>query len=413
MTVRSPVQLRLDATFTALKYPNYRLWFSGQIVSLFGTWMQSTAQGFLVYELTQSSAFLGYVGFAAGLPSWLFMLYGGVVADRISRRNLLVITQSSMMILAFVLSALTFTGAVRPWHIIFLAFLLGVANAFDAPARLALAPELVAKEDLTNAIALNGTMFNTATIVGPTIGSLVYALFGAGWCFFLNGVSFLAVIYALTKMKLPEVVKETRHTSSAISDIVEGFRYVFTQPIILALISLISIVSLFGSSFITLLPAWAVEVLNGDVKTNGLLNSARGVGALIGALSIASLGRFRFRGKLLTMGLFVFPLMLLIFSAISWLPLSLLILTIVGASLVFIMNLTNAMIQTNVSDNVRGRVTSIYSLTFFGFMPLGSLLIGIIAERVSERLALQFGAVMLFLVAIIIQVIFPKLKAVE
>mgnify|MGYP001480068266 CR=1 FL=1 len=413
MTVRSPVQLRLDATFTALKYPNYRLWFSGQIVSLFGTWMQSTAQGFLVYELTQSPAFLGYVGFAAGLPSWLFMLYGGVVADRISRRNLLVITQSSMMILAFVLSALTFTGVVQPWHIILLAFLLGVANAFDAPARLALAPELVAKEDLTNAIALNGTMFNTAIIIGPTVGSLVYALFGAGWCFFLNGVSFLAVIYALIKMNLPDMSKGQRRTSSALSDITEGFRYVLTQPVILALISLISAVSLFGASFITLLPAWAVEVLGGDVKTNGFLNSARGVGALIGALSIASLGRFRFRGKLLTIGLFVFPIMMLIFSVISWLPLSLLVLTVVGASLVFVMNLTNAMIQTHVSDNVRGRVTSIYSLTFFGFMPIGSLLIGLIAEQASERLALQFGAAMLLLIAAATQAIFPNLKAVE
>ncbi len=413
MTVRLPVQLRLDATFTALKYPNYRLWFTGQIVSLFGTWMQSTAQGFLVYELTQSPAFLGYVGFAAGLPSWLFMLYGGVVADRISRRNLLVITQSSMMILAFILSALTFTGAVRPWHIILLAFLLGVANAFDAPARLALAPELVAKEDLTNAIALNGTMFNTATIVGPTVGSLIYALFGAGWCFFLNGASFLAVIFALLRMKLPDLVNEARRSSSAISDIMEGFQYVLAQPVILALISLISAVSLFGSSFITLLPAWAVQVLSGDVKTNGLLNSARGVGALIGALSIASLGRFRYRGKLLTIGLFVFPVMLLIFSMISWLPLSLLVLTIVGASLVFVMNLANAMIQTNVSDNVRGRVTSIYSLTFFGFMPIGSLLIGQIAEQAGERPALQFGAVMLLLVAAATQMIYPKLRAVE
>jgi MFS family permease len=413
MTVRLPVQLRLDATFTALKYPNYRLWFTGQIVSLFGTWMQSTAQGFLVYELTQSPAFLGYVGFAAGLPSWLFMLYGGVVADRISRRNLLVITQSSMMILAFILSALTFTGAVRPWHIILLDFLLGVANAFDAPARLALAPELVAKEDLTNAIALNGTMFNTATIVGPTVGSLIYALFGAGWCFFLNGASFLAVIFALLRMKLPDLVNEARRSSSAISDIIEGFRYVLAQPVILALISLISAVSLFASSFITLLPAWAVQVLSGDVKTNGLLNSARGVGALIGALSIASLGRFRYRGKLLTIGLFVFPVMLLIFSMISWLPLSLLVLTIVGASLVFVMNLANAMIQTNVSDNVRGRVTSIYSLTFFGFMPIGSLLIGQIAEQAGERPALQFGAVMLLLVAAETQMIYPKLRAVE
>src|SRR5271157_4058592 len=187
---------RWRRTFMALKYPNYRLWFRGQMVSLFGTWMQTTAQGFLVYELTHSPRYLGYVGFAAGAPTWLLTLYGGVVADRIPRRMLLIITQSCMMVLAFILAALWFLHVVQPWHIMVLAFLLGVANSFDAPARQAFVSELVPREDLTNAIALNATMFNTATAVGPAVAGATYALFGAGWCFTINGLSFIAVLTA-------------------------------------------------------------------------------------------------------------------------------------------------------------------------------------------------------------------------
>lgn len=397
-------------TFIALSYPNYRLWFYGQIVSLFGTWMQSTAQGFLVYELTHSAAFLGYVSFAAGLPSWFLMLVGGVAADRISRRTLLVITQTAMMILAFILAGLTFSGAVQPWHIILLAFLLGIANAFDAPARMALAPELVDRRDLTNAIALNAMMFNTATILGPTIASLVYAAFGPGWCFLINGLSFVAVIVALSLMKLPPLEKPVQPRPSAVHEIKQGFSYVFAHSNILALMIVVLMFATFGFSFVPLLPAWAVDILGGDVRTNGLLHSARGVGALIGALGIAALGRFTFRGKLLSSGMFLFPLLLLVFSFLRWLPLSLLTLVGVGGALVLVMNLANSLVQTGTEDSVRGRVTSIYTLTFFGFMPIGSLLIGQIAEKTSEPLALQFGSLVLLGFAFLTWAFFPKLR---
>lgn len=404
------MKLSLSKTFIALSYPNYRLWFYGQITSLFGTWMQTTAQGFLVYELTRSPAFLGYLTFAAGIPSWLFMLVAGVVADRTSRRNLLVITQTSMMILAFILAALTFTGVVQPWHVLVLAFLLGIANAFDAPARLALAPELVDRQDLTNAIALNATMFNTATILGPTIGSIVYAAFGPGWCFTINGISFIAVIIALWLMKLPKLTRPVQHRSSALKEIQQGFRYTFAQPTILTLMGIVLMITTFGFSFVPLLPAWAVEVLGGDVRTNGLLHSARGVGALIGALGIASLGRFNYRGKLLSIGLFLFPILLLIFSFLRWLPTSLLALAGAGAALVLVMNLANSLVQTSTEDDLRGRVTSIYTLTFFGFMPLGSLIIGQLAERTTEPQAVQFGSTVLIIFAILIWFFAPKLR---
>ncbi len=214
---------------TALKYPNYRLWFWSQIISLFGTWMESTALGFLIFDLTKSPAYLGLVGFATGVPTWLFMLYAGVIADRMSRRTLLMITQTAMMVLAFVLAALTFLHWVQPWHVLVLAFLLGTANAFEAPARQSFVLEMVAVEDMTNAIALNSAMFNTAMAVGPMAGGLVYAFFGPAWCFVVNGLSFVAVLVALKRMKLEPPAPATGR-NSAWADLKEGLAYVVRPP---------------------------------------------------------------------------------------------------------------------------------------------------------------------------------------
>lgn len=218
-------------TFTALQYPNYRLWFGGQLVSQVGTWMQTTAQGFLVFQLTHSPAYLGYVGFAAGAPALLLMLFGGVVADRVARRTLLVITQSTMLLLAFLLAALTFTQVVQPWHIVLLALALGTANAFDAPAGQAFVLELVEREDLPNAIALNASLGNLATVIGPTVAGLTYAAFGAAWCFTLNGLSYIAVIVALLLMRLParQIVPRSQ---SAIAQLAEGVRYTLAHPLL-------------------------------------------------------------------------------------------------------------------------------------------------------------------------------------
>jgi MFS family permease len=399
-------------TFAALKYPNYRLWFCGQLVSLFGTWMQSTAQGFLVFQLTRSPAYLGYVGFAAGLPSWLFMLYAGVIADRISRRTLLVITQTCMMVLAFVMAGLTFLGLVQPWHIVVLAFVLGVANAFDAPARQAFVLEMVEREDLTNAIALNSAMFNTALVVGPAVAGVTYAAFGPAWCFTINGVSFIAVIAALLAMRLkPQAVVLGR--ASALADLKEGLRYVASQPLIRTLIGLLGTTALFGMCFVPLLPAWAVNVLGGDATTNGLLQSARGVGALSGALLIASLGRFRYRGRLLSFGTFAFAIMLLVFAFVRWLPLSLLTLSCVGIGQILFLNLANGSVQTLSPDALRGRVMSVYMLVLFGFMPIGSLLAGSFAEHFGSPLTVMLGALISLLVATLTWVFVPDLRALE
>jgi MFS family permease len=372
--------------------------------------MQSTAQQFLIFEITGSAEYLGIVAAANGLPSWFLMLFGGVVADRFPRRKMLILTQAAMMLLAFILAALAFTNRVQPWHIVVLSFLLGVTNAFDAPARLALAPELVDREDLTNAIALNGSMFNTALIIGPTVGSLIYAAYGPAWCFFLNGLSFLAVIYALARMNLPALIGRPKVRASAFGEIIDGIRYVIHEPTIRIILALIAMFSLFGSSFATLMPAWAVNVLHGDEVTNGLLLSARGVGALIGALGLASLGRFNFRGKVLSAGLFIFPIALLAFSWVRWQPLALLLLTGVGGSMVFVFNISNSLIQTESPDEVRGRINGIYSLVFFGMFPVGSYLVGWIADRTSEPLALQIGAVILLAFSIILWLFFPRIR---
>lgn len=399
-------------TFSALKYPNYRLWFFGQLISLFGTWMQITAQGFLVFELTRSPAYLGFVSFAFGVPSWIFMLVGGVIADHVPRRTLLILAQFTMMVLAFLLAGITFAGLIQPWHIVVFVLGLGFANAFDAPARQAFVIDLVEREDITNAIALNSTIFNLSSVVGPAIAGIVYALFGPACCFALNGISFIAVIGALLMMRVT-----SKHASnpmtSAVSSLKEGIGYVWKHPVIRTLIGLVASTAMFGFAYITLIPAWAVTILGGDATTNGLMHSARGAGAVLGALLIASLGQFRFKGKLLTAGTFSLPLLLIVFAVVRSLPLSLFILLCMGTALLLILNLSNVLLQTVVSDNLRGRVMSVYSLTHFGFMPLGGLFAGGIAEYTGEPFTVILCGLMCLISSIILWVYTPMIRMIE
>lgn len=405
-----PARLSWSRTFAAFKYRNYRLWFIGQLASMVGTWMQSTAQGYLVYQLTRSPAYLGYVGFVGGIPSWLLMIYGGVISDRMSRRTLLVITQTAMMALAFILALLTFANVVQPWHIIVMAFFLGVANAFDAPARQAFVLEMVEREDLVNAIALNSSMFNLATVVGPAVAGAVYAIVGPAWCFTINGVSFLAVIVALLMMHIkPFVVREK--ASSAIQDLKEGFRYVSKHQVIRVLMIVAIVYGLFAMGYATIIPAWAVSILGGDAGTVGLLQSARGLGSLIAALVIASLGRFSWKGKMLTVGTLLFPILLLVFSVITWTPLSLLVLVGVGLGQMLLWNMLNTLIQTLVNDDLRGRVMGWYSLTFFGAMPIGALLAGGMADAIGEPTTVVITAVITLVFALLLVWRMPQIRA--
>ncbi len=399
-------------TFIALRHRNYQLWFEGQLVSLVGTWMQNTAQGFLVFQLTDSPAFLGYVAFATGLPSWLFTLYGGVIADRIPRRRLIVITQASMMVLAFTQAWLVFAGLIQPWHILVLAFLLGVANAFDAPARQSFVVELVDRQELTNAIALNSTMFNLATVVGPAVAGLTYAWVGPAWCFTINGLSFIAVIGALLRMRFNQSAELTT-TGSAISQIKEGLDYIRHSSSIIGLFALVGIVGIFTNGMLTLIPAWAVDVLHGDAATNGLMLSARGFGSMVGGIFIAWLSRFHIRGKALSAGSLMLPVMMLIFAFIKNYPLSLVFLCLIGFFFMLVVNNANAMTQTFVPDHLRGRVMGIFVMIFFGSQPIGSLLAGQLAESTSEPFSVLAAAACLLICSLIIHFRIPELSRLE
>jgi MFS family permease len=410
MHEHSPGTALRRRTFAALSYPNYRLWFFGQMTSLFGTWMQSTAQGYLVFELTHSEAYLGYVGFASGIASWAFMLYGGALADRVPRRRLLVITQAASMVPAVVLSLLTFTHVVTPWHIVVLAFVLGIVNAFDAPARQSFVLEMVDKTVLTNAIALNSTMFNVAMAVGPAIGGLAYALFGPGWCFAINGVSFIAVISALLAMRMSDQKPPPAKPARALPDIRAGLAVVVADRRILAIMIFMGVESLFGNAFATLMPAWAVQVLHGNARTNGFLQSARGLGALMAALTIATLSSRRFKGRVMTIGSFIFPLAVVLFSLTRSTALSLVALLGVGAFNIVVNNLANSLVQTLTPDELRGRVMAVYMLTFFGFGPIGSLLAGAVATAVGVPLTVALGAFGTLACAVAIAAAVPTLR---
>lgn len=399
-------------TFAALKHPNFRLWFVGQLVSLVGTWMQITAQGYLIFDLTHSAAYLGYVGFASGIPIFMLTLYGGVVADRVPRRTLLIITQAYMMLLAAILATLVFTNLIQPWHIILLAFMSGIGNSFDAPARQSFVVELVGHDDLPNAIALNASMFTTANAVGPAVAGITYALFGPAWCFTINGISFLAVILALALMRIKPVVFDTVR-KSAVHAMSEALHFVSKKRAIILLLSTVFVVGMFGMSLASLMPVWAVDVLQGDVKTNGWLLSARGLGSLMGALTVAAFSARTSRGKLWTAGGFMLPGLMLIFSFVRIVPVSLATMVLVGWAFMTILNTSNALVQLRVTDALRGRVMGLYSLVFMGSMPLGTLILAWLADQVSAPFAVWVASGILACYFLIIWFRFPEVRKLE
>jgi MFS family permease len=401
---------RVPATFAAMRHPNYRKWFVGQVLSLMGTWMQSVAQGWLVYQLTGSKFALGTISFIGTLPTLFLMLPAGVVVDRIPKRKLLIVTQSSMLVFAAILAALAWSGRLQVWQIGVLAFLLGVANSFDAPARLAIVPELVEdRDDMQNAIALNAMMFNMARVIGPAIGGLVLAAAGAGWCFALNAASFLAVLIALLLMVMPN---DTGRPSSrrVLADIGEGVRFIGQHSVILPIMILVGTAGLFGFSYAVLLPAYATDVLHTDEAGYGVMNAAVGIGALIGSLIVASSSRRGNRGMLLTLGSLLFPLALLGLAFVHSLYPALILLFLVGLGFVSQNVEANTLVQTLSPDVIRGRVTSVYSLMFFGTAPFGSLLAGAVAQAIGASLAIAAAAIVTAACAISVIIFAPQVR---
>ncbi|MCJ7665083.1 MAG: MFS transporter [Desulfobacterales bacterium] len=387
---QASIEPRLSRTLRAFKHRNYRLFFGGQFISLTGTWMQSLAQAWLVYRLTGSAVLLGFVAFSGQIPVFLLASLGGVFADRHNRRRILVATQTASMLLAFVLAALTLANLVQVWHVFVLASLLGLVNAFDIPARQAFVVEMVGREDLVNAIALNSSMFNGTRIIGPAVAGILVASVGEGWCFFANAISYIAVIAGLLMMKTT-ARERIPLPGSTLASIIEGFRYVGQTGPVRALLSLLGLISLLGMPFVVLMPIFADQILHAGASGLGLLMGASGVGALIGALSLAARSGARGLGRLVAFSAAGFGISLILFSFSRLFWLSACLLFPVGFFMIVQMASSNTLIQTLVPDNLRGRVMAVYSMMFMGMAPFGALLAGAIAHRLGAPITVALG----------------------
>ncbi len=383
---------RLRTTVRSLRHRNFQLFFSGQLISLIGTWMQTIAQAWLVYRITGSSLLLGVVGFAGQIPIFLLSPLGGLAADRWNRHKIVIGTQIASMILAFILAALTLLHIVKTWEIIALAALLGAVNAFDIPGRQSFLIEMVAREDLMNAIALNSSMFNGARVIGPAIAGILVSRIGEGWCFFVNGASYIAVIAGLLMMKLAPY-RPVPAGTSPFEHIAEGFRYIQRTGPILALITLIGIVSLVAVPYSVLMPIFADQILHRGAHGLGILMGAAGVGALIGALTLASRHGVKGLGRVVGYAAMAFgvSLILFAFSKIFWL--SVVLLVPVGFGVMLQMSSSNTLIQAMVPDELRGRAMAMYTMMFMGMAPIGSLLSGLFADWIGAPLTVAIGGV--------------------
>jgi MFS family permease len=373
----------------ALRHRNFQLFFSGQFISLTGTWMQTVAQSWLVYKLTGSSLLLGSVGFASQFPVFLVAPVGGMVADRVNRHKIVISTQVASMLLAFVLSAITLTHTVKVWHIFVLAGLLGVVNAFDIPGRQSFLVDMVGRDDLMNAIALNSSMFNGARVIGPAIAGILVARIGEGWCFLLNGVSYTAVILGLLLMRVH--CPPRSQSDSPIDDIIEGFRWVEHTGPIRSLLLLLGLVSLVGMPYTVLMPIFADRILHGGAKGLGILMGFTGVGALLGALTLALRTGIRGLGKLISICCAGFGISLIVFSLSTRFWLSAVILIPVGFFIMLQMACSNTLIQSMVPDALRGRVMAVYSMMFMGMAPFGALFGGALADRLGAPITVAIG----------------------
>jgi MFS family permease len=395
--------------FRSLRHRNFQLFFSGQMISLIGTWMQTIAEAWLVYRLTGSSLLLGTVGFVGRIPIFLFAPLGGLAADRWNRHKVVIGTQVASMILAFALAALTLLHIIRVWEIMALAALLGVVNAFDVPARQSLLIEMVVRDDLMNAIALNSSMFNGARIIGPAIAGILVARIGEGWCFFANAVSYIAVIIGLLMMKFTSLRTSSKDTSPY-EHIVEGFRYVRRTKPILALVLLIGVVSLVAVPYSVLMPIFADQILHRGAHGLGILMGSAGVGALLGALTLAIRRGVHGLGRVVGAAAAAFgvSLVLFAFSSSFWLSVALLI--PVGYAVMLQMSSSNTLIQAMVPDELRGRAMAMYTMMFMGMAPLGSLFAGALAEKIGAPWTVAIGGVVAFAAALVFMRYLPSLR---
>lgn len=378
-------------TLVAMRNRNFRLFWFGYLVSNAGAWIQSVAQAWLVYEISGSATWLGAIGFVRAFPLIFLALIGGTVADRYPKRKILFLTQSMMLSTSLALGVLTYLGLIQVWHVISLSALSAAAQAFEQPARQSLVPSLVPKQDLHAAISLNAIAFNGAAAFGPSLAGILVPVLGLAGCFFLNAASFGAVFIALLLMEFPAGNGRTR-SQSILADLLEGLRYVGTSPIILALISMAAVNSFFARPYQQFITVFARDVFHSDIGLAGLMQAAPAIGTIVFMLTVASLGQISWKGKLLITAGIGFSLSLIAFS---WSPspyLSLGLLVLVGGFNMTWQTTTNTLLQSNVSDDMRGRVMSTYTITAMAMMPLGQGPMGLSVERFGPQIALTVGA---------------------
>jgi len=397
--------------FRALRHRDFRLFFIGQGISLTGAWMQQVAMSWLVYRLTGSAFTLGAIAFASQFPTFLLAPIAGVVADRHRRHRIVVTTQSLALVEASILATLVLTGTVQVWHIIALSTVLGIVNAFDIPARQSLFVKLVeGPEDLANAIALNASMFNMARLTGPAIAGVLIGVVGEGPVFVINAASYIAVLTSLFRMDAAKAERPERQ-SRALSHLREGFRYAFGFPPIRSILTLLALTSLLGMPYVVLLPVFASDVLGGGPQTLGFLMSAAGLGALGGALYLASRTTVRGLGRVIAIAVTVFGVGLIAFSFSRWQPLSIALLLVTGFGMMVQSASSNTVLQTIVDEDKRGRIMSLYTMAFMGMAPFGSLLAGTLASNIGAPATVRIGGIACLGAALWFQHKLPAIRA--
>jgi len=394
--MKAPLHRQAESTFRALRHRNFRLYWSGQLVSLVGTWMQTVAQAWLMHRLTASPLMLGLLGFAQFLPVLLLSLWAGVIVDSISKRKLLLFTQFAFLLQATVLATVVSTHVVTPAMVLVLAFIFGTINALDLPARQSFVVELAGKEDLSNAIALNSAAFNTARILGPAVAGVLLATIGEAGCFWVNAISYVAVIWSLWRMDLvsrPAIPFDARH---AVQTMLEGIRYARSVRPLRNLLTLLGLTAGLGFQYMILLPVYVRDILKADARSYGLLVSAFGLGSLLSAVWMTrQQDRWALRRNLFV-GLLAGAIGLGTFAWSRALPLSLAMGFLAGMGLILFVATTNTLIQLSTDDQYRGRIMGLYTLMFVGTSPIGSLISGAIAQRFGAPVATSVSAFVLF-----------------
>jgi len=390
---------RLARTFSALRYREFRLVWFGAFTSTTGTWMQTVAQAWVVYSLTGSALLLGFDAFLSTGPMLIFSLFGGVIADRMERRKIMLASQYLQMTFAFVLAYLLWSHTVKVWHIFLLSFLTGSAQSFSGPAYASLLPLLVKREDVSNAIAMNSMQFNLARVIGPVLGGLALTAYGASACFALNGLSFIAVIIAYLIIQTP-VVRGSGETKGIMEEMRDGFRFVTHRRTLLMLTFLSFAGTFLGMPIVTFLPVVAKVIFSAGPKAYTYLLSAYGVGSVVGAVFVAATGNVPTKGRLALMLQLTFATLLVAFALSRVFPASLLIAFGAGLCIVGVISLYSSLVQLATTDAMRGRVMSIFMLAFRGGMPLGNLVAGFVAQRWSISAALLINGIILAMVAV-------------